>query len=214
MDIYFLFYVQVWVLLSSRVCTHIRGRNHSISSLVGQLLVGNGKRACGTRWALTSGEIYRSLRPAHLNENFFRLRCRSVAVAAGVPACWSWLLGLRAKQVNMCSEEALLLLQVCVWLLVHCLYPTQCREALCKAAWIRNWFCPPTGTDLKSMCMQASLRVLGGNEIQWYILMFFLLQWRLLQISIQCTANVHSITPTFCVMHNKMFKWHTSTIEL
>lgn len=37
---------------------------------------------------------------------------------------------------------------------------------------------------------------------------------RLLHISAQCTANVHSTTPTFHVMHNKMFKWHSSAIEL
>lgn len=36
----------------------------------------------------------------------------------------------------------------------------------------------------------------------------------LLHISAQRTANVHSMTPTFHVMHNKMFKWHSSAIEL
>lgn len=47
---------------------------------------------------------------------------------------------------------------------------------------------------------------------------FFLIPLLLLQrhqpISSQREANVHSVTPNFHVMHNKMFKCHTGTVEL
>lgn len=105
-------------------------------------------------------------------------------------------------------------LRVCCDLLVYCLYATQCGEALCKVAWIKKWFCPPTGKDLKSVCV--CVRVQGERVKHGAISWCFssCCSKGACSVSAQCRENVHSMTPTFHVMHNKMFKWHTSAIEL
>lgn len=78
---------------------------HTISSLVGQFPVGNRRCLCRTSWALTSGEIYRSLWPACQTGKCFRSRCRPIAAAAGVIDCWCELLGLGAKRTLNASWE-------------------------------------------------------------------------------------------------------------
>lgn len=57
------------------------------------------------------------------------------------------------------------------------------------------------------------------RNILMFLFFFLLLPPLLLlrkhsSISSQRAANVHSVTLNFHVMHNKMFKWHTGTIEL
>lgn len=105
---------------------------------------------CQTSWALTGSKFYRSLWPARLTGNFFWPRYRSVAIAGWVFAYWCLLQGVRAKQVNACSKRLwangrascrfALEKPVSKWLLEHCLYSTQSREALCKVACITKWF--------------------------------------------------------------------------
>lgn len=115
-----------------------------------------------TCWALTSGEIYHSLCLGHLTENFFRPRCRSIAVAAGVPACWSKLLGLRAKQVNMCALK-----KPCCWSPV----PYAVQRGIMQGTVEKELVLSTHRSGISNcVCMRASCCVQGGNEIRCYIL--------------------------------------------
>lgn len=172
------------------VCTHARGRrsSHSLKPCRSTPCWQEQESLCQTSWALTSREIYRFLWPAHLTGKLFQtsmqiysgscrgprllvLALRSQGQTSQQTLKADWGLGERAVGLLWRNPAVA---ATTLWLLVHCLYPTQCREALCKVAWIRKWFCPPTGTDLKSVCA-SELRAQGENEMRWYILTFLLL---------------------------------------
>ena len=155
---------------------------------------------CQTSWALTSREIYR---PGCLTGNFFRPWCRSIVVAVGVltrchgsevqgPNKWT-----HSRVRWVCQKE----LCVCPDSL-----PVPCAEALCKVAWIRKWFCPPTGTDLKTVCRER-MKCAGIS-----CCFSCCCCKRLLLISSQCAT--HWTTSNFPLTHNTMFKWHSSAIDL